>query len=87
MARSDYVYVLTHPRQSYPLATCTVKREMRDVLIKVLTAHPDYRHALSLYRFDDGPDGRKAEMDIQSVIDEKPGRNVRATPRAQLAER
>lgn len=81
MARSDYVYVLTHPRQSMPLATCTVKYEMRTVLTRLLDKSPELRPELSLYRYDDGADGMLAEMDIQAVIDERPGRNVRATPR------
>lgn len=69
MARSEYIYVVTHPRQSYPLATFTVKHELRSWLIKLVASEPHYLPLLSIYRFNDGPGGRIAEMYVQSVIE------------------
>lgn len=75
MSRSQYIYVVTHPRQSMPLATFTVKHELRKYLRPLLEREPILRHALSLYRFDDGPDGRIAEMDVQAVLEGRTGSN------------
>ena len=71
MARSTYVYALMLPSIRGPIATFTVKRELRGYLTRLLATQPSVIPALSLFRMDDGPGGMRAEMSVQDVIDGK----------------
>lgn len=68
MARSDYVYALMSPDQIPPLATCTVKREMKGVLNGVVRDAPSLLPRLRVYRMHDGHGGMIAEMDIDDIL-------------------
>ena len=68
MARSDYVYAVMLPGQIAPLATFTVKREMKTMLERVEREAPSVLAQLRVYRMHDGQGGIIAEMDIHADI-------------------
>jgi hypothetical protein len=70
MARSDYIYVMTRPEQIEPVATFTVKRELRAYLIQ-LDRQDSPLLSCRLFRMADGQGGLRAEMGIRDVIDGK----------------
>jgi hypothetical protein len=71
MARSDYVYAVMHADIDPPLATFTVKRELRGMLTRLNAEAPSTLTSLRVFRMLDGPGGCRAEMVIQDIIDGK----------------
>lgn len=65
MARSTYIYAAMHRAQPMPVATFTVKHEMRRWLS---TLTPASAAGLRLFRMDDGPGGVIAEMNIVDIL-------------------
>jgi hypothetical protein len=68
VARSDYVYAVMSPDQIPPLATFTVKREMKRLLEHVQTDAPSLLPRLKVYRMHDGSRGMVAEMSIDEIL-------------------
>lgn len=68
MARSDYVYAVMISGQIAPLATFTVKREMKRMLERVEREAPSVLAGLRIYRMDDGPAGMFAEMTVDEIL-------------------
>jgi hypothetical protein len=68
MARSDYVYAVMTPGQIAPLATFTVKREMKTMLERVRDDAPSVLAQLKVYRMNDGPGGMVAEMSVTEIL-------------------
>lgn len=68
MARSQYIYALMKEGLEPPLATFTVKHELRTYLNGIDDDNPAGLLPLRLFRMDDGHAGMKAEMDIDEVM-------------------
>jgi hypothetical protein len=68
MARSQYVYAVMTPGQIAPLATFTVKREMKTMLERVRHDAPSVLACLRVYRMNDGPGGMVAEMSVAEIL-------------------
>lgn len=68
MARSTYVYAVMLSGQIAPLATFTVKREMKLMLDRMEHEAPSVLAQLKIYRMDDGPAGMFAEMTVDEIL-------------------
>ena len=68
VARSDYIYAVMLAGQIPPLATFTVKHEMKTMLAGIEREQPSVLAQLRVYRMDDGHRGMIAEMDIHADI-------------------
>lgn len=68
MARSQYIYALTVSSMIEPVATFTVKHELRAYLLGLDKVESPLLSDLRLFRMDDGHGGMKAEMDIDEVM-------------------
>lgn len=68
MPRSTYVYAVMRPGQIAPMATFTVKREMRLTLESIKRDAPSVLAQLRIYRMDDGPAGMFAEMTVDEIL-------------------
>jgi hypothetical protein len=69
MARSEYVYAVMSPDQIPPLATFTVKWEMRRMLQGVQRDAPSLLSRLKVYRMHDGSGGTVAEMSVTEILE------------------
>lgn len=66
MARSTYIYAVVRPGQEAPVATFTVKHEMRGWL----SGQPDHSRAgLAVFRMDDGRGGMIKPMTISDILE------------------
>ena len=68
MARSAYVYAVMSPDQIAPLATFTVKHELRRLLQYVERDAPSLLPRLRVFRMKDGPGGMVSEMTIDGIL-------------------
>jgi hypothetical protein len=69
MARSDYVYAVMSPDQIAPLATFTVKWEMKRILESIKEHNPSLLPRLKVYRMHDGSGGMIAEMTVDEILE------------------
>lgn len=68
MPRSTYVYAVMLSGQICPMATFTVKREMKTMLDRIEREAPSVLAQLKVYRMDDGPGGMFAEMTVDEIL-------------------
>lgn len=86
MARSTYIYAVMHPAQIPPLATFTVKHELKSMLERLENESPSVLRGLTVFRMADGSGGFVGTMEVAEVLGRAPKGASRARrPRSAVS--